>query len=210
MGYTTDFEGKIYIDEPVPIRDIEYINSLFRTRRMKRNVDMIKAIFPDWSLMCYNGVLGIEGEFFVHSPCMGQLRDESIEDYNDPPSTQPGLWCSWVIVPITDTKEKTEVPVTIEWNGAEKFYSYTMWLEYIFLNFFKRPNYHPYGVIFAQGEDPTDAKYIIVEDGVIKPFYYTDTLDDILSQLNDERVKEMLKELYKDPDSIEDYDDDDW
>ena len=213
MGYTTEFEGKIYIDEPVSLEDIEYINNFCNTRRMKRDVNLIKARFPDWAFMCYKGKLGTEGEYFVNPPFMGQLRDGTIEDYNEPPATQPGLWCSWEIVPEEDVEGKTQIPVSVQWSGTEKFYYYTEWLEYIFANFFPRPQYNPYGVIFAQGEDSYDAHYIIVENGIIRMISYDIPLDEMLASLTDERVKQELKDIYKDPADVEDNswdDDDDW
>lgn len=100
MGYNTEFEGAFHIDKPVDDATYKLLQGLASTRRMKRQ------------LTGY----GTEGEFYV------QADESAVIDSNEPPSTQPGLWCDWAIQP-----DKT----TLQWNENEKFYYYVEWLQYI-------------------------------------------------------------------------------
>lgn len=130
-------------------------------------------------------IYGKDGEFFVKDDGqMGQTRDSSIIDYNTPPGQyeynddktlsfqerwetsqklikegkcQPGLWCNWI---INDENE-------LEWNGAEKFYYYVEWLQYLITNFFQ-----PWGVLLNgeiewEGEEKSDLGKIIVINNII-------------------------------------------
>jgi hypothetical protein len=100
MGYTTEFTGKLTFEKTIPAEVVEYVNAFSHTRRMKRDNSLIKRTFPDWAKFTFNGSLGIDGEYFVRKDDIenfGQDRDATIVDYNIPPSTQPGLWCHWVI-----------------------------------------------------------------------------------------------------------------
>jgi hypothetical protein len=102
---------------------------------------------------------GVEGEFFVDGAGFaGQDKESSIVDYNDPPSTQPGLWCQW-----RPNIEGTH----LEWDGNEKFYSYIPWLKYIVEKILAPCGYSISGTVFWQGEDPNDTGNIWVKDNVI-------------------------------------------
>lgn len=158
MGYTTAFNGKITFDRPISSELRNYVNKFSDTRRMKRSNAQIKKEFPNWKQLCYNGKLGTEGEYFVGGlGFAGQGDDNSILDRNDPPRTQPGLWCQWI---ITDNSE-------LVWNEMEKFYSYTEWLDYLIRNFLEPNDYIANGVINFQGEDPDDCGYIEVIDNKV-------------------------------------------
>ena len=158
MGYTTDFDGRFELDKPLTEQQIKYLNDFSDTRRMKRNSRIAEQMQDDVRLSVELPI-GIEGEYFVGSTenC-GQNRDTSVIDTNNPASTQPGLWCNWV--PTEDGKY-------IEWNGGEKFYYYTEWLNYIIKHFLKRWGYTLNGVVSFQGEEEDDNGEIVVENNLV-------------------------------------------
>lgn len=159
MGYTTEFQGKLKFNKTVNKELISYINLFSGTRRMARDNDKIKKLFPDYKKYCFNSELGKEGEYFVGgNGFFGDEFDESILDYNEPPKTQPGLWCEWII---------TDDGRYLEWNGNEKFYYYIEWLGYLIKNFFKPSGFYLNGTIHYRGEDFDDFGTIIVENNVI-------------------------------------------
>jgi hypothetical protein len=102
--------------------------------------------------------VGPEGAYYCGCGYAGQGEDESIVDFNIPATGQPGLWCQWV---------PTEDGTGIGWNGAEKFYNYVEWLDYLIKHFLK-----PWGLVLNgevewQGEDQGDVGKIIVKDNVV-------------------------------------------
>lgn len=196
MGYTTEFEGNLNIDEKMKKEHIEYVNLLSRTRRMKRDVNIIKALYPNWALMCLDGNLGTEGEFFCNPVSHGQVNDRSVIDYNRPPTTQPGLWCDWIL------KQDKDENVTLEWDGGEKFYDYVEWLDYLIVKILNPWGYHPYGVFLYAGEESDDAGYIIVEDNKIKCFDYREDKSKIINYIKDSRVIDMMNDIYRSPDDV--------
>lgn len=158
MGYTTTFEGSLEFNKEVTEELKNFINNFSNIRHMKRDVDKIKELFPDWKNKCYNGNLGAEGEYFIGGKgFMGQDEDKSILNYNYPPKTQPGLWCQWI---ITDNGE-------LEWDGGEKFYYYEEWLNYLIDNFFEPEGYMLNGTISFQGEDLDDYGDIVVSNNIV-------------------------------------------
>ena len=163
MGYTTDFYGTLTFDKPVSNWLRDYINRFSSTRRMPRDNEKIKEIYPNWKELCFFGKLGENGEYFAPiSKVWGQEEDDSIIDYNGwECKVQPGLWCQWI---INDNGE-------LEWDGGEKFYKYIEWLEYLIKHFFKPLGYVLNGDIQWQGEDRGDIGTIHVEDNVIRITY---------------------------------------
>lgn len=163
MGYTTDFYGTLQFNKPMTKKLGEYINKFSETRRMARDNDKIKEVYPNWKELCYNGELGTEGEYFVGDDDRFNFfteQDPSVLNYNGKPSTQPGLWCQWII------DENGE----LAWDGGEKFYHYIEWLEYLIKNFFEPEGYILNGQIKFQGEDPTDKGTIVVENNTVKVY----------------------------------------
>lgn len=159
MGYTTEFKGSFKLNKPLTEAQADYINKFSSTRRMKRDAKKLESL-PDPTREAVGLPIGTEGEFFTGgSGDFGQDRDVSILDYNDPPSTQPGLWCKWVV-----TKNREE----IEWDGNEKFYHYLDWLEYIVSNFLIPWGCVLNGKVRWRGEDFDDSGTIIVTDNVVK------------------------------------------
>lgn len=143
MGYSTDFFGSFEITPALSAADREFLTKLANTRRMKRNVG------PEY---------GVEGEFYVDGAgFMGQDRDASVIE-DAPPSTQPGLWCKWV---------PNEAGTELEWNGAEKFYEYVAWVEYLIAKILAPRGYTLNGTVEWQGEDREDIGKIIVEDNAV-------------------------------------------
>ena len=55
MGYTTDFNGSLSFNKPVDEWLVDYIDKFSKTRRMKRDNDKIKEVFPNWEELCING-----------------------------------------------------------------------------------------------------------------------------------------------------------
>ena len=181
MGYTTDFSGSLKFNKPVVEWLVKYIDNLNTTRRMKRDPEKIKEIFPNWGQMCFNGELGVEGEFFVGGlGCYGQDKDASVIDHNNPAQTQPGLWCQWIINEEGD----------LVWDQGEKFYNYVEWLEYLIENIFEPLGYVLNGRIEFQGEDPDDFGTIDVEENVVDVQYGVR-----ITSMNRMRTEDMIEEL---------------
>lgn len=163
MGYSTDFYGAFSVTPDLTDEQVNYINDFSNTRRMKRDVNVLMEMHD--GKYGYPGktgtaeeIYGKEGEFFVRDDGFcGQNRDESILDYNVPPSTQPGLWCQWVI----NGNE-------LEWDGGEKFYNYVEWLEYLIENFFKPWGITINGEVEWSGESRSDIGKIVVTDNKVQ------------------------------------------
>ena len=169
MGYTTDFKGEFTLDKPLEYKHAFYLREFSRTRRMRRS-EKIAAKLLDPVREAVGLPVGKEGCYFVGGGGFaGQDSDASILDYNDAPGriwdkktyedtvkpwAQPGLWCQWV---------PTEDGTGIEWNGAEKFYAYVEWLEYIVEHFLKPWGYKLSGEVEWQGEDAADTGFIVAE-----------------------------------------------
>lgn len=103
--------------------------------------------------------VGSEGAYFVGAEdSFGQEHTSDILGYNDPPKGQPGLWCQWV---------PTEDNAGIEWNGTEKFYNYTEWLQYLIHHFLAPWGYVLNGEILWDGEDSGDNGKLMVKDNEV-------------------------------------------
>lgn len=155
MGYTTWFNGTLQFNKPITEELKNYINSFARTRHMKRNVDKIKRIDPQWESKCFDGNLGLDGEYYIGE--YSYYNDKSVINYNIPPTNIPSLWCQWII------NKNGE----LEWDGGEKFYEYVAWLNYLIENFFKPKGYVLNGVIDYYGEDDQDYGRIKVKDNKV-------------------------------------------
>jgi hypothetical protein len=139
MGYTTEFTGKFNLNKRLDPDTHTFLTKLNETRRMKRNI-LTSNGTPDPRY-------GVDGEFFVDGDGMhGQDVDATVVDQNEPPSTQPSLWCGWV--PSKDG-------LHIEWDGQEKFYGYVEWIVYI-MGILTPKGYTLSGVVHYQGEEESD------------------------------------------------------
>lgn len=189
MGYTTDFDGSLKFNKQVTEELKEYINRFSATRRMPRDNDKIKEIYPNWADFCFCRNLGNKGEYFAPiSFDYGQEKDPSIIDYNAfRDHVQPSLWCNWVI---------SEDGWYLEWNGAKKFYSYDDWLEYMIAKFFAPLGYVLNGDIHWQGEESTDFGTIHVVDNVIEMQYgiRVENMSDLSTEV---LIAELEKRGYK-------------
>jgi hypothetical protein len=149
MGYTTEFSGSVSINPPLNEAEIAFLNKFAEVRHMDR----------------------IKGPYFVDgSDSFGQGHDGDIRDYNRPGIGQPGLWCQWI-----PTEDGTE----IEWDGGEKFYEATAWMEYIIDHFlsptavakdklpFLQANHTVNGEIDADGEDSGDVWKLVVKNNKV-------------------------------------------
>lgn len=156
MGYSTDFYGSLAISPEIKPEHEAYINKFSETRRMVRD-SAIAETMPDPVRLAVGLPIGKDGGYFVGGGGFaGQERDSSIIEYNSEPQGQPSLWCKWV---IEDGK--------LEWSGAEKFYGYVEWLDYLIEHFLAPWGYTLNGVIEWQGEDRHDIGRIVVNDNVV-------------------------------------------
>lgn len=161
MGYTTEFSGEFVFNKPVTEELKTFIDKFSDSRRMVRDNNKIKELYPNWRELCFNGNLGEDGAYFVGgTDFFGQGMDETIVGYNDAGS-QPGLWCQWII------NNRNE----LVWDGGEKFYNYVEWLEYLIKHFFEPLGYSLDGTVYYEGEDPDDFGKIVVRDNYVKVVY---------------------------------------
>jgi hypothetical protein len=153
MGYTTEFDGHFNLDRPLELNHANYLQRFSETRRMKRNPKELQFI-NDPIRERVGLPFGVEGEYFVGGGGFaGQDHDDSILEYNSPPSTQPGLWCQWI--PTDDLRG-------IQWDENEKFYDYVEWLQYIVKNFLIPWGYTLNGEVEWSGEEREDIGKIVV------------------------------------------------
>lgn len=137
MGYDTNFSGAFQLNKPLTVKDFQFLRKLNETRRMKRNV---------------GSEYGVEGEFYVEDD------EKNVINHNQPPITQPGLWCQW-----TPNEDGT----AIEWDGGEKFYNYVEWIKYIIEKILAPKGYVLNGEVEWYGEDRSDEGMIQIVDNVV-------------------------------------------
>ena len=156
MGYTTNFKGKFTLDKPLRPEHTAYLHAFADTRRMKR--DPHKAsMMPDQRRAAVGLPIGVEGGYFVGGyGFAGQDRDASIIDYNQEPTEQPGLWCKWI---------PTDDGTGIKWSGAEKFYDYVEWLNYLIDHFLTPWGYEISGKVAYSGESRGDVGHVKIVKG---------------------------------------------
>lgn len=159
MGYSTDFTGSFLLDRQLTLNHQNYLKAFAETQRMKR--DPKKAeLLQDRVRLSVELPIGIEAGYFVGGTgMMGQDKDISVTDRNYPPEGQPSLWCQWT---------PTDDGYGIQWDGGEKFYKYTEWLEYLIEHFLKPWGYVLNGNVSWQGEDSTDSGVIYVKDNQVE------------------------------------------
>lgn len=181
MGYDTTFDGSVSFNKPITMELAAYINKFSEVRHMKRDVERIKEIYPNWEELCFNGHLGNEGEYFI-----GEEWDKSIIDHNYPSDSQPGIWCQWI---INNNGE-------LAWDEGEKFYEYEAWLKYLIEHFFEPSGYILNGEIEFQGEDYDDFGIIYVKDNVVS-IEYGKRIMGIKYIETDELIEEIERRGYK-------------
>ena len=162
MGYTTNFSGKFSIYPKLNPSQIDYLNAFSNTRHMARDSSIAEKM-PDSKRIAVGLPIGVDGEYFVGSLSFcGQDNDKSVMRYNDPASTQPGLWCQWV--PSSDGKY-------LQWDGSEKFYKYEEWVKYIIDHFLKPWGCSLNGDVKWRGDETDDRGVLIVKNNFVNSFF---------------------------------------
>ena len=158
MGYTTDFDGSFTLDQQLLPEQAAYLKKFSETRRMKRDAASAEARPDPWR-QAVGLPIGPDGAYFVAGDGFrGQDSDASVTDDNEPPSGQPGLWCTWTV---------DEDGCEIRHNGVEKFYDYVEWIVYIIEHFLKPWGRSLNGEIVWQGEEESDVGMIVIENNVV-------------------------------------------
>ena len=151
MGYQTDFSGEFRLNKLLDEKTFTFLTKLSETRSGKRNG---------------HSKYGVEGEFYVEGeiePCLAKNTEDfsSIIDTNSPPRTQPSVWCDWAPVHYDGYD-------AIEWNGAEKFYDYVEWIEYIAHKILAPKGYLLTCVVEWRGQDWEDTGTISITDNIVE------------------------------------------
>lgn len=157
MGYTTDFSGSFKLTPALNQNQVNYLKAFSESRRIKRHSNLCEQK-EDSVRKAVDLPVGEEGEFCVFGDDFNWDSDETIIDYNTYPKTQHSLWCHWI--PSEDGKE-------ILWNGAEKFYGYIQWINYINESFLKPWGITINGDVKWFGEDEEDIGIIVAKDAEI-------------------------------------------
>jgi len=153
MGYTTTFSGEFNVTPALDDDTIKLLEGIRNTRRVKRD---LTEIMP----LAAAKLFGDEGEFYTGGGGFkGQDSDDSVLDSNNPPATQPGLWCQWQYIPETQT---------IEWDGGEKFYYYVEWIAYLIRKILAPRGYVVNGDIHWNGEESGDLGMIRIVDNTVQ------------------------------------------
>lgn len=141
MGYTTTFLGAFTFSRSLTEAELTFLQAFSASRRMKLDPLQLEE-FEGKHAEPYTHSYGPEGAYFAHD----LLREHpAILDSNEPPTGQPGIWCNW-----------SPTATTLQWNGAEKFYYYAEWLEYLVDHFFTPWGVRLNGAVQWSGEDPAD------------------------------------------------------
>ena len=130
-----------------------YLSRFCQTRRMRRDPKKAKRL-ADPVREAVGLPLGTEAGYFTGGRYnWPNDRDASILDYNTPPRGQPGLWCKWT---------PNKIGTAIHWSGAEKFYDYVEWLEYLLQHFLVPWDYVLNGAVHWVGENDSDRGTITI------------------------------------------------
>ena len=158
MGYDTDFIGSFDIDKPLDKETQKILKGLNQTRHMKRDTIKLAKRLEITTNECIEKY-GEEGEYyFIHDKKYDDTAHYDIIDYNNPPSSQPGLWCKWYY---------NEDENIIEWDGCEKFYEYIDWIKYIIENILEPKDYKLNGCVSWRGEEFDDIGKILIKNNEV-------------------------------------------
>jgi hypothetical protein len=163
MGYTTDFTGLGFWSEP-PLG--EEHKSFLRMFNVTRHVcydmegilpgptrsQVIPLVGPDMWHVLQDDLIR---PGFPHASLTGQHLPALL--YNQPPEGVPSLWCGWTV----------DDQGHIVWDGAEKFYKYVRWLEFLIDTYLRPWGYTLHGIIDYKGESAEDFGRIIVVDNEV-------------------------------------------
>lgn len=153
MGYTTEFSGSFFLDKPLTEAQRIFLADFAGSRRIR----WVRNLLPIDPVVEAAGLKGDDPRFYTKGGT-NPYDHRQIEDSNNPPADQPGLWCQWV--PSDDGTR-------IEWDGGEKFYKYTEWLKYIVETFLKPWGLSLTGVAEWQGEESSDVGKLIVRGNIV-------------------------------------------
>lgn len=135
-----------------------YLTKFSDTERMQRDPSIAETL-GDAERAAVGLPIGPEGAFFVGATgYKGQDEDASVVDASSPPTGQPGLWCDWA---------PNEDGTAIQWNGAEKFYYYLEWIQYLIDHFLGPWGYLLNGEVNWQGEEESDRGVITITDNLV-------------------------------------------
>ena len=158
MGYDTDFTGSFDIDRPLDKETQKILKGLNYTRRVKRNPIKLAEELDITPIECIK-LYGEECEFYFNFDNeFGQTETGDIINFNTPPDCQPSLWCKW---------HYNEKDNTIEWDGAEKFYEYIEWIEYMIKNILELRDYKLNGSVTWEGEEGDDLGEISIRNNKV-------------------------------------------
>lgn len=199
MQYQTKLISGFRINGVVEDSFVDYIKRFSYTRHFRRSNAKIKKLHPDWKDHCFEGELGIEGEYYV---CKFFSRDQTIERYYAHAITQPDFFCHWII-------EKNESgKYCLTWDGDKDFPRYDHWLKYMVKNFFVPKNLELNGVVLAIGAEYTDAQYLIMRKNRLYIFdaWDKDSAKRIKSSFsNDKIIMKDFDKVYLSPEQIAKY-----
>lgn len=143
MGCTTLFRGKFEITPAMAPDHVRYIQRFADTRHHKYNQTTVAKRDPDWEKHCYEGQFGEEGAYYTFPDEESiQLTIRELMDYNIASRVCPSLWCNWSV---------TDDGKYLMWDGGEKFYRYTEWLEFLLEHFLA-----PWGYVLNGGVEFCD------------------------------------------------------
>jgi hypothetical protein len=108
MGYTTDFLGHFEITPGLNAAERKYLTAFGESRRWDRPAGPYAV--PDHPVL-----EDVSGD-----------RPDDREACNRPPAGQPQLYCQWRVCPLG---------CCLSWDGHEKFYEPTGWLECLIAHF---------------------------------------------------------------------------
>ncbi|KAI8865989.1 hypothetical protein GQ42DRAFT_165783 [Ramicandelaber brevisporus] len=157
MGYTTDFTGHFDITPRLDAKHRDYIRAFSSTRRI--TFEAAGADFPDQPRRAVGLPFGNNGEFYSGPEI--RYSDKHVIDHNNPPDSQPSLYCQWT---VARDKHGNDI---LKWDQVEKFYCYTEWLRYLIANFFKPWGYTLNGTVHWQGESDDDTGTITMVNNII-------------------------------------------
>lgn len=157
MGYTTTFTGTFVLDKPLTLPQYQYLRQFADTRRMSR-LESHPKLQKDPVRVAVGLPVGDSGQYYVGGGQEVKWRGDSIVDHNNPPASQPGLWCQWV--PTIEMNG-------IEWDGNEKFYHSGEWLQYLVDHFLDPWDLTLDGVVRYQGEDREDTGAILCQSNQV-------------------------------------------
>lgn len=159
MGYTTTFLGSFAFSRTLTDAEHTFLTSFTLSRHMRLNVAKLQEEFNGkyGNPFTPENPYGDEGAYFVKEL---PYEHSAIDECNDPPVGQPSLWCQW-----------QACPVSLSWDGGEKFCFYVEWLEYMIEHFFAPWDIELNGAVQWKGENPTDLGIISVRNNRVMIHY---------------------------------------